>query len=96
MTIGEAQEKICPFISNGEKLVKCIAGECIAWKYTKTEFSTEEKVKILLNEEAQDIWNHYIENRKDIEHHYKEELSKLDLLNHLKKGYCLKIGDIEK
>lgn len=96
MTVGEAKEKVCPFISNGEKLIKCITDECIAWKYTKTEFSTEEKVKILLNEEAQDIWNRYIENRKDIEYHYKEELSKLDLLNDLKKGYCLKIGDIEK
>ncbi len=96
MTIGKAKEKVCPFISNGEKLIKCITDECIAWKYTKTEFSTKEKVKILLNEEAQDIWNRYIENRKDIEYHYKEELSKLDLLNDLKKGYCLKIGDIEK
>lgn len=43
MLVGEAKEKVCPFISGvvgnatdvGEYPVNCICGDCMAWEYTK-------------------------------------------------------------
>jgi len=41
MKVSEAKEKICPFITDNQGMyekvpVKCICGDCMAWKYVKT------------------------------------------------------------
>lgn len=100
-----AKEKICPFISNGEKLIKCITDECIAWKNTDKKFSIDEASSLLLEPNELIIWRKYrhrsaseIFNREKTEEELYDGFYKYleNNCGKLEDGYCLKIGDIEK
>ncbi|MCT7513695.1 hypothetical protein [Aliarcobacter cryaerophilus] len=98
-----AKEKICPFISNGEQLIKCIADNCIAWKKTDKIISIEDAANSLLEPNELMLWNKYRNSTELFTREAKEEEIYEEFCKFLEKykdklqdGYCLKIGDIEK